>query len=264
MRREPDELARRARSRILAVTRPDVPSHLASALSAVEILSTIYAAFVDLDGIVHGAEDRDRVILSKGHAALALYAVLVECGLAAEDSISDYGPAAQCARVHPRRGGFPGIEATTGGLGHGIGLGAGIAIGNQLRSSRARTIVVLGDGELQKGSIWEAALLASHRRLGGLIAVVDANGLQQTGTVEDIGGLQPLDAKWEAFGWHVEQADGHDTASLISALERADEPSRPGVVLATTIKGRGLPEIEGQDGWHYRAPGQLLAEVQSS
>ncbi len=259
----PEHLARQARRRVLAMTSPDVPSHLASALSVIEILAAVYGGFLDVDGIAGQAADRDRVILSKGHAALAWYAVLVECGLATGESISDYGPRSQTAAVHPLRGRLRGIEATTGSLGHGIGVGAGIAIGNKLRAVDARTVVILGDGELQKGSVWEAALFAGHQELTTLQAVVDANGLQQTGTVRDISRLEPLADKWEAFGWHVEQADGHDTSQLTSALERCSAATRPGVLLAATIKGHGLPDVEGQDGWHFRAPGAaLLAEAQ--
>jgi transketolase len=254
---DPDDLARAVRKRVLTMTRHDVPSHLVSALSTIEILAAVYGAFVDLEGIQRRSPDRDRVVLSKGHAALALYATLVECGVTSSDSISDYGPGARNATVHPLCGRLAGVEATSGSLGHGVALGAGMALGARLRSFGSRTIVILGDGELQEGSIWEAALLAAHRALSQLFVIVDLNGLQQTGAVQDIAGLEPLADKWKAFGWHVEQVDGHDTSALAGALRRSDPTPKPVVLLARTVKGRGVPSMEGKDGWHFRVPGVL-------
>jgi transketolase len=252
---EPAGLAAAIRARVLELTPTDSPSHVSSALSLVEIFAALYGDFLDLDGIRAQAEDRDRVILSKGHAALAWYATLAQCGVITDDAIDDYGAGAARATIHPRAGLLTGIEATSGSLGHGLAVGAGMALGNALRPSAARTVVILGDGELQEGSVWEAALFAGNRGLGGLTAIVDMNGLQQTGRVAEIGGLNPLAAKWRAFGWQVERVDGHDLGEVVAALGSSLDPARPRAILAETVKGRGVPAIEDRDGWHFRALG---------
>lgn len=262
MSSELESLASAIRQQVLELTPTDSPSHLTSALSLVEIFAALYGDVLDLAGIRTQAEDRDRVVLSKGHAALTWYVALARCGVIADSAIDDYGTGAARATVHPLCGRLAGIEATSGSLGHGLAVGAGMAIGNALRSATARTVVILGDGELQEGSIWEAALFAGNRNLADLAAIVDVNGLQQTGRVAEICELAPLAAKWRAFGWHVEQVDGHDPDQVSAALKRSIDPSRPRVILAETVKGRGVPELEDREGWHFRAVGaQLQAQV---
>lgn len=258
MSSELKNLAASIRARVLELTPADSPSHVTSALSLVEIFAALYGHFLDLSGIRAQAEDRDRVVLSKGHAALAWYAALARCGVIADAAIDDYRAGAARATVHPLSGRLAGVEATSGSLGHGLAVSAGMAIGNALRSVAARTVVILGDGELQEGSIWEAALLAGHRRLGGLTAIVDMNGLQQTGRIDEICGLAPLAAKWRAFGWHVQLVDGHDPDAVSAALRRTVEPDRPRAILAETVKGRGVAEIEDREDWHFRAAGAHL------
>lgn len=251
-------LAGAIRRRILALTPSDTPSHLTSALSLVDILAALYGDFLNTAAIRCGANDRDRVVLSKGHGALALYATLAECGVIPPASINDYGPEAQHATIHPQSGRLAGIEATAGSLGHGVALGAGMALAHLLRGLNAHTVVIVGDGELQEGSIWEAALFAANHRLEHLVVVVDRNGLQQTGRVAAIGNLEPLGEKWQAFGWHVEQLAGHQPAAIAAALRRSREPKRPLVVIAETIKGHGVEPLEDLPGLHFAAPGAAL------
>lgn len=255
-------IARAIRARVLALTPTDAPSHLTSALSLVEILAAVYGSFVDLAGIRGNTDDRDRVLLSKGHGALAWYAALAECGLVTDAEITDYGPGSTKAPVHPIRDHLHGIEATSGSLGHGLAVGAGFALASALRDSPARTVVILGDGELQEGSIWEAALFAGNHQLKALHAIVDMNGLQQTGRLENISDLTPLAEKWRSFGWQVEHVDGHDAHAIATTLHSRLQPVRPLVVLAKTVKGRGVPHLENRDGWHYRVPGRQFASAQ--
>lgn len=251
-------LANAIRGRVLELTPTESPSHLTSALSVVEILAAVYGGFVELDGIRRQADDRDRVILSKGHAALALYAALAECDVIPAEAIQDYGPGALNATVHPVRGRLVGIETTSGSLGHGLAVATGMAIANTLRSVAARTIVILGDGELQEGSNWEAMLFAGNKTLPQLCAIVDLNGLQQTGRLSRISDLQPLAEKWQAFGWYVEQVDGHDPDAILAALTRPRGEGRPRAILADTVKGRGIAGLEDREGWHFRKAGPVL------
>ncbi|MFH8982901.1 transketolase [Streptomyces varsoviensis] len=242
----PAETARRARARLLGLA-ASRPVHLGASLSVVEILVCAFATMRhdprDLD-----RPDRDRLILSKGHGVWGLYSVLAELGVAGLDE--------------PRAGhpidGTPGVEAATGALGHGLSIGAGLAEAARLDAADRRTLVVLGDGELDEGSVWEAAMFAAHRRLNTLIAVVDRNGMQQEGGTEAVLALEPLAAKWAAFGWRVIETDGHDCAALTGALRTARTPDdRPSVVLARTVKARGVAFMEGSAAWHY---GQLDEE----
>lgn len=216
--------------------------HLGSSLSVVDILHTI-GRRAGLGPATAPDPARDRLVLSKGHAVWALYAVLAELGVLATD------PPPRLPG-HPPEG-MPGIDVSTGALGHGLSIGAGLTESARLAGSDRRTYVVLGDGELNEGSVWEAAMYAAHRRLHRLTAVVDVNGMQQEGPTATVLDLAPLDAKWRSFGWDVLEADGHDPGSLTAALDRADAgTSRPAVVLATTVKGKGIPFMEHSSAWH--------------
>ncbi|MEU6381185.1 transketolase [Streptomyces sp. NPDC046909] len=252
-------LSAAARRRILRFA-ADRAVHLGSSLSVVDVLVTVCRAA----GLTPATVDdpgRDRLILSKGHAVWALYAVLGELG------VLDTDGADTAARLpgHPPEG-LPGVDAATGALGHGLSIGAGLAEAARLGGRDRRTYVILGDGELNEGSVWEAAMFAAHRGLGRLVAVVDVNGLQQDGPTADVLDLSPLDAKWRSFGWHVVEADGHDLAALADALDTADaEPDRPTVVLAHTVKGRGVPFMEHDADWHVGSldAGQLATALRA-
>ncbi|MDI5961388.1 transketolase [Streptantibioticus silvisoli] len=236
----PAALAARARRRLLdlAVSRP---VHLGASLSVVDILVAVHRAF-GFTPARSADPDRHRLVLSKGHSVWALYCVLAELGMPGLDD--------------PRAGhpldGTPGVEAATGALGHGLSIGAGLAEAARLDGSDRRTAVVLGDGELNEGSVWEAAMFAAHRRLGNLVAVVDRNTLQQEGPTEQVLALEPLAAKWESFGWRVAEVDGHDCGLLVDTLTRPSAPTdRPTVLVAHTVKGRGVPYMEGEPRFHH-------------
>ncbi|WP_327004495.1 transketolase [Dactylosporangium sp. NBC_01737] len=240
--------ARRALLRLAATQ----SVHLGSSLSVVDILVAVHGVMrltpEDLTD-----PDRDRLILSKGHAVWALYAVLSELGLL------DLGPG-RLLPGHPADG-TPGVDAATGALGHGLSIGAGLAMAARLHGRAHRTFVVLGDGELNEGSVWEAAMFAAHRRLGRLTAIVDVNGMQQEGRTADVLDLAPLDDKWRAFGWNVATVDGHDHAALTRCLPAAADGDRPTVVLARTVKGRGVSFMEHSAEWHV---GSLTPDLLST
>jgi transketolase len=237
---DPAERARRARARLLELARTR-PVHLGASLSVVDILLGVHRSFgFDPDRV--DDPDRHRLVLSKGHAVWALYCVLAELGLPGLDD--------------PRAGhpldGTPGVEAATGALGHGLSIGAGLAEAARLDGSARRTTVVMGDGELDEGSVWEAAMFAAHRALGNLTAVVDRNTLQQEGPTENVLALEPLAGKWRAFGWDVTEIDGHDHTALDTALAASRRPTgRPRLVLARTVKGRGVTVMEGDTRYHH-------------
>jgi transketolase len=247
-------LAQRARRTVLQLAAHQ-PVHLGSSLSVIDILATLVRD-IALSPATVGDPDRDRLILSKGHAVWALYAVLGEVG------VLDIGDGERLAG-HPCEG-TPGVDAATGALGHGLSIGAGYAAAARLHGSRRRTFVVLGDGELNEGSVWEAAMFAAHSRLSSLTAVVDVNGLQQEGRTGEVLDLMPLDEKWRAFGWRVMTVDGHDTTALHARLCTAADPTgRPSVILAATVKGKGVPFMEHSLDWHVGSlsPDQLSAAL---
>lgn len=193
------------------------------------------------------------MILSKGHAALAQYALLCELGKIAENEFERYNHYGSDLSVHPQRCPAKGIEATTGSLGHGLAFGAELAVGLRLRSERDRVVVIVGDGECQEGSIWEAAIFAAQQRLGRLLVVVDHNLIQGLGFTNRIGALEDPEGVWHSLGWDVRRVNGHDVAKLQDAA--GSEPNLngpPRVIIADTIKGKGLPEMEGQPLWHFR------------
>jgi transketolase len=219
--------------------------HLGGSLSLVEILTTLYFGVLRVDPACPDDPARDILILSKGHGALALYAVLAERGFFPVGELATFGQPGSRLMGHPVRA-VPGVEMPTGALGHGLALGNGFALADRGR----RCFVIMGDGELQEGSVWEAAMATSELGLGNLTAVVDRNGLQLAGQTEATVALEPLADRWRAFGWAVREVDGHDPAELAGAFA-ATEPGRPVVVLARTVKGKGLPYLQGRTESHF-------------
>ena len=239
------EVADRVREHIVNMCAGPEGGHLGGSMSLVEILTTLYFDVLRVDPRNPAAPDRDILILSKGHGAIALYAVLAERGYLSPCELKSYGRPGSRLMGHPVPA-VPGVEMPTGSLGHGLALGNGFALAERGR----RCFVILGDGELQEGSVWEAAMSASNLGLDNLAAVVDRNGLQITGATEDTVALEPLADRWRAFGWAVRELDGHDRPALREALTQT-EPGRPTVVLARTVKGKGLPYIQGRVQSHY-------------
>jgi transketolase len=245
------EHAQRVREAIVTLCASREGGHLGGSLSLVEILVVLYFAVLRGDQADRAAPGRDVLLLSKGHGALALYAVLAERGVLDAAELSRYAAPGSVLMGHPVRA-VPGVEMATGSLGHGLALGAGFALAARHDGTPRRCFVVLGDGELQEGSVWEAAMVASSLGLDNLVAVVDRNGLQLTGRTEDTIALEPLADRWRSFGWSVADADGHDLASLRAAFGAVPlAAGRPTVIIARTVKGRGLPFIEGRAESHY-------------
>jgi transketolase len=227
--------------------------HVGGDLSVTDILATLFSGVLRLDPRAPRAADRDRFILSKGHCSAALYATLAHRGFISVETLSTFMQPLSALNGHPNRRKVPGVEANTGPLGHGLPIGVGCAIAAKLARASWGAYVVLGDGELQEGSNWEAAMCAGHRGLDNLLAVVDRNRLQQGARTEDTNRLEPLGDKWRAFGWDVVECDGHDHGALYEAFV-APRQGRPRCVIANTIKGKGVSFIEDRVEWHHKVP----------
>ncbi len=225
--------------------------HPGGDMSVADILATLYFGVLRYDPLDPRDPARDRLILSKGHCTGALYATLAEAGFIPFDALSTYMKPLSKLNGHPNRNYLPGIEANTGPLGHGLPVAVGVAIAGQIDDADFRTFAVTGDGELQEGSNWEAAMLAGHRKLANLTLVIDRNRLQQGAPVAETNTLEPLAEKWRAFGWHVAEVDGHDHAALLDALGHEPSRQKPLCVIAHTIKGRGVTFMENQVSWHH-------------
>jgi transketolase len=236
----------RIRLRILEQSHRAGVGHIGSALSIADILSVLFGGALRGEG-----EDRDRFVLSKGHAVLALYAALCESGRIDQSVLDTYCGEGSPLGAHPEHT-LEGIDFSTGSLGHGLSVGAGAALAARLQGSERRTFVLLSDAELNEGSVWEAAMFAAQQRLGSLVAIVDVNGQQALGYTRDVMDLEPLDARWRSFGWSVQEVDGHDLDGLRHTIESLDPASpRPHVLLARTTFGRGVSFMESQISWHY-------------
>lgn len=229
--------------------------HLGSDFSAIDILATLYFDSMRIDPSSPDDPDRDRFVLSKGHSAGALYATLAEAGFIPRDELSTFAQKFSRLNGHPNRLKVPGVEASTGPLGHGLPLAVGMALASKLRGAAWRTFVLCGDGELQEGSMWEATMAAAHFKLERLTLIVDRNGLQQGARTEATMGLDPLADRFRSFGWAVREVDGHDHASLADAFASGPfESGRPNCVIANTIKGKGVSFMADKVAWHHRVP----------
>lgn len=221
--------------------------HIGSALSVVDVVAALWGAVMRQPGT--GLPHRDRFILSKGHAALALYAAMRWNGVIDEETFHTYCRDGSRLGVHPEVS-LPGVDAATGSLGQGLSVGCGMAYGLRLADSPANVYVLVSDAECNEGQIWEAAMFAAHHRLANLTVVVDLNGLQALGATENILDMSPLAEKWRAFGWECREVDGHDVATLVRAVETQN--TKPRVILARTMLGKGVSFMENQFEWHYR------------
>jgi transketolase len=248
-----EQLAYRVRLHCLRMTARGGSSHVGSALSIVDILAVLYSQVLRMDPNDPHHPERDRFVLSKGHAGAAVYATLAECGFFDRRLLRQHYKNGSLLSGHVSHKGIPGVEVSTGSLGHGLGLAAGFALSARMAKRPNRAVALLSDGELDEGSTWEAALFAAHHRLDNLLAVVDYNKLQSLTTVKDTLGLEPLADKWRSFGWRVAESDGHDHVALAKVLAESDDvDERPAVVIAHTTKGKGVSFMENQVLWHYR------------
>ncbi len=237
-------------------------AHLASCFSALEIIYTLYMkGILRYDPQNPDLPDRDRFVLSKGHGALALYAVLCEAGCLTENELRSYLKPDCHIGGEPCSRDLKAIEASTGSLGHGLPIAAGMALGQKLDGNGARTFVLIGDGESQEGSVWETAMSAAAMKLDNLIAILDCNGLQKTGRVDETLGAVRWREKWEAFGWNVTEADGHDVDALTRALHECGTEGKPTMVLAHTVKGKGVSIMENNPIWHFRIPNRKEKKI---
>lgn len=246
------DLARRVRVEALRMVHRARASHIGSALSIADIVAVLYGQVLRVDSRQPEWAERDRFILSKGHACVAVYAVLAEAGLLSRETLATYGSEGALLMNHISHH-VPGVEFSTGSLGHGLPFAVGKALAAKLRNEGWRTFVLLSDGEMDEGSNWEALMFAAHHRLDRLCAVIDYNRLQSLDTVANTLGLEPLADKLAAFGWSVQNVDGHDHAQLAAALA-APSAGQPRVVIAHTVKGRGVSFMENRVEWHYKNP----------
>jgi transketolase len=229
--------------------------HPGGDFSAADILATLYFGILRFDPKKPNDPNRDRFVMSKGHCTGAFYAVLAGAGYFPEEMLSTYMQPLSKLNGHPNRNYLPGVETNTGPLGHGLPVATGIAIAGQIDGADFRTFVLTGDGELQEGSNWEAALTAGHRKLENFTLIIDRNRLQQGARTEETAGLDPLDDKWRAFGWHVEMVDGHDHRQLYDVLSASPKGrGKPLCVIANTVKGKGVSFMHDNVLWHHGVP----------
>jgi transketolase len=248
-----EELATDVRRSVVTMIDRAGLGHIGGDLSVTDILVTLFGAVLDVDPTAPGRDDRDRFVLSKGHCAGALYATLAHCGFFPRSELATFMEPLSALNGHPNRTKVPGVETNTGPLGHGFPVAVGCALAAKLRGLSYRTFVVLGDGELQEGSNWEAAMTAAHYDLDNLTAIVDRNRLQQGARTEETKQLEPLADKWIAFGFETRVIDGHDYAQLLDAV-RPSTTGRPVAIIANTIKGKGISFMEDRVEWHHKVP----------
>ena len=253
----PEVLAWLIRRNALEMSRISRGSHIGSVFSVAEIIATLYTGVMRVDPRNPGMPDRDRLILSKGHAGSAVYAALAERGFFPVEQLKTHYANGSILSGHVSHKGIPGVEVSTGSLGHGLGIGTGMALGAKMDGASWRTFVVLGDGECDEGAVWESALQAAQYQLDRLIAIVDYNHMQSLFTVEETLKLEPFEQKWRDFGWNARSVNGHDVNALREALEQGKNQAgsgRPSVILAHTVKGKGVSFMENNILWHYRTP----------
>jgi transketolase len=261
------ERANWMRRRLLKMIVDAGQGHPGGDLSSADIIAALYFDILRIDPLNPTARDRDRFVLSKGHCTGALYTALAGAGFFPEAELETYLRPLSRLNGHPNRNYLPGIETNTGPLGHGFPVATGIAVAGQIDGAGFRVFALTGDGELQEGSMWEAAMFAGHRGLGNLTVIVDRNRLQQGAGTEETNSLEPLADKWLAFGWEVVRLDGHDHAALLAAFDAAAAPrNKPLCIIADTVKGKGVSFMENKAAWHHGVPNaeqyaQALAEL---
>ena len=249
------KIAREIRKGILRMHFLSKESHVASALSCADILAVLYFGVLRIDPKKPLAKDRDRFILSKGHAVAALYATLAERGFFPKARIDTFSQNDTKLPGHSTMQTVPGVEVSTGGLGHGLPMGVGMALAGKMDKKNHRVVVLVGNGECNEGSVWESAAFAAHHQLGNLTVIVDHNGQQGLGKSSDIMDMEPLAEKWKAFGWVTQEIDGHNYQAIEKGL-RSQTTEKPTVIIAKTIKGKGVSFMEDDVFWHYRNPNE--------
>jgi len=252
---ELEEIAKNIRKKIFLMSYRAGSGHIAPSFSCVEILVALYFKILNIDKNNLNDENRDRFILSKGHASSALYSILAKKDIIEEKLLDTFCQKDGILGAHPEAHSIPGIEVSTGSLGHGLSFGSGIALAGKIDNKNYKVFVLLSDGECQEGSVWEAAAFASHHKLDNLVAVVDYNMLQSLGRTNEILSLEPFNDRWKAFGWGVKEVDGHNISKIIENLASLPYTNnKPSVLIAHTVKGKGISFMENVPLWHYRIP----------
>lgn len=237
-------------------------AHLASAFSVIDVLYVLYCEQILRYDIKNPwAESRDRLIMSKGHASLALYTILNKVGFISDEELEQFCQPGSHLGGEPKLGAAPGIEASTGSLGHGLPFAIGVALACKMNHLDNKIYVILGDGECQEGTVWEAAMAAIKFKLDNLVVIIDDNRLQAMDTVEEIMGITSWKDKWEAFGFDVEEIDGHDLKEIRESLQKKNKKDQPRLIISHTVKGHGVSFMEGVPIWHYRMPNEQEIEI---
>ncbi len=263
------------RIQVLKMVHSKQTGHIGGAFSVAEILSSLYFHHMVVDPENPGMPNRDRLLFSKGHACAMLYTVLAHKGFFDPKELMTFRSFGSMLQGHPEPRKTPGIEVPAGPLGHGVAIGVGVALSQRVgaekpssfsapsaRASNGRVFTVLGDGEINAGVIWEGALAATKFRVGNLTAILDYNGIQQTGATADVLPTEPIAEKWESFGWHVQEVHGHNVREILDALDRADEVhAKPSIIIARTTKGKGVSFMEYDHRWHGAPPNEEQLET---
>lgn len=257
-----DDRSKLLRRYVIDAMRGGGRGHLGSSMSMIEILRVLYDSVLKFDPANPQASDRDRFILSKGHGCLALYAILADRGFFEVSELESFCRPTSRLGGHPERGKAPGVEASTGALGHGVPIGVGVAIGLRLQKSKSRVFVLTGDGEINEGSNWEALMAAAKHKLSNLTVMVDYNKLQSYGRTADVLDLEPLIDKFNSFGFVTREVDGHDVTALEEIFSKLPfGKSAPSAIICHTVKGKGFPFAEGNPEWHHKS-GMTEADIQ--
>ncbi len=250
-----EDIAKEIRKKIVIMCFHAGGGHIAPSLSSVEILVGLYFKILKIDKNNYKSDNRDRFILSKGHASAVLYAILAEKDIINKNILNTFCQKGSILGGHPEMHLIPGVEFSSGSLGHGLSFGVGIAFAGKLDHKDYRVFTLLSDGECQEGSVWEAALFASHHKLDNLIAIIDHNKLQSLDQINNILSLKPFKDKWKSFGWEVREVDGHNISQICDVLASVPfAKNKPNVLIAHTIKGKGISFMENTPIWHYRLP----------
>ena len=258
---ELQQIAKEVRKDIVRMLTESGSGHPGGSLSAVEIMTTLYFKEMNINTEDPDNIDRDRFVLSKGHAAPVLYSVLAERGYFNKEELMGLRKLGSMLQGHPNMNYVPGVDMSTGSLGQGISTAVGMAIAGKLDNKEYRVYSLLGDGELQEGQVWEASMAAAQFKLDNLTAFIDYNSLQIDGRIQDVMSPDPIDDKFRAFGWHVINIDGHDFEAIIAAIEEArNTKDKPTMIVAKTIKGKGVSFMEDEAGWHGTTPNREQCE----
>ncbi|WP_353893766.1 transketolase [Proteinivorax hydrogeniformans] len=252
-----ENTAKAVRRHIVNMVTDAKSGHPGGSLSAVEVMTALYFEVMDVDVKQPQKEIRDRFVLSKGHATPVLYGVLAEKGYFPKEELTSFRKVNTLLQGHPDMKEIPGVDMSSGSLGQGLSVANGMALAQKLNNTGKKVYTLLGDGEIQEGQIWEAAMTAAHYKLDNLVAFLDFNGLQIDGDIDNVMSPTPLKEKWEAFNWHVQEIDGHCFEEIFAAIEKANETKgKPSIIIAKTVKGKGVSFMENNAGWHGSAPSE--------